>query len=311
VFIKIIESLLDEESVSHLEVINMFDKELDALNGKLLNVSTELESNAMVNKGQISVIKKIVAGEPIQINPKFDDSYVLRRPPKLIMSGNEKLKGGGLNDGLTRRMILVPFEQTIPANEMDEDLERKIIENELPAVLNWAIEGLLRLVKNKYKFTKAQSIEDAMEEYRVETDQIYSYIKECFGQYENDVPNDAALFRRVYDVNLIFNERIKIPTSFLYQHYVEWAKESGINPMQQRNFTTKLGEKLKVKTSTHRIRAVHVSKGYANGDAMTMTYPAESKPLKCIAGFSVISDIKINVNGMPLTLMETILQGAE
>jgi len=309
VFIKIIESLLDEESVSHLEVINMFDKELDALNGKLLNVSTELESNAMVNKGQISVIKKIVAGEPIQINPKFDDSYVLRRPPKLIMSGNEKLKGGGLNDGLTRRMILVPFEQTIPANEMDEDLERKIIENEMPAILNWAIEGLLRLVKNKYKFTKSQTIEDSMEEYRVETDQIYSYIKECFGQYEGAVSTEAHTFRRVYDVNLIYNERTKIPTSYLYMHYVEWAKEMGINTMQQRNFITKLGEKLKTKSANHRVRVVHISKGYASGDSLTMTYPTEMKQMKCICGFSVVSDIKISVNGMSLTLMETIMQG--
>lgn len=307
VFITIVEALFDRETVSHLEVASMFDHELDSLNGKMLNISTELSSSASTNKGQIETIKKIVAGEPIQVNPKNSKGYVNRRPPKLLMSGNEKLKGGGLNDGLTRRMILVPFEQTIPASEMDENLEHTIINAELPGVLNWAIAGLLRLVQNNYKFSKSETIDATMEEYRVETDQIYSYIKECFAQYEGAAPSSPELVRQVHDVALIYDERVRIPTKHLYAHYIVWAKETGIgHVLQQRNFTSKLAEKLRTKSVDKRVNEIVITRGYGEQSGAQRSY--SSKVSKCIVGFRIQNDIKISINGHELPVMESVSQ---
>jgi phage/plasmid-associated DNA primase len=223
------------------------------------------------------------------------------------MAGNEKLKGGGLNDALTRRMILIPFEQSIPESEQDVNLVSKIVEKELPGVLNWAIDGMMRLVSNNYKFTKSRTIEESMEEYRVETDQIYSYIKECFAQWEGASPDNPKMEKKIHGLNLMVDEEIKLPTKYIYQHYVEWAKEAGINAMQQRNFSSKLAEKLKTKIQTSRVREVHIEKKYG-ADGHNMTYPTQGVPLRCIVGFKITSDIKITVNGMPMGVMETVLQ---
>lgn len=308
VFMRIIESLFDEQTVSHLEVASMYDHELDSLNGKMLNISTELSSNA-TNKGQIETLKKIAAGEPLQVNPKNTKGYVNRQPPKLAMTGNEKLKGGGMNDGLTRRMILIPFMETIAPNEMDENLESKIIDHEMPGVLNWAIEGLLRLVQNNYKFSRSQVVDEAAEEYRVETDQIYSYIKECFAQYEGESPDDPAVVRHVHDIALIYNVKLRIPTKHLYAHYCEWAKEAGIgHVLQQRNFTSKLAEKLKTKSVDRRVKEVVVERG-AMGQERDMSFV--SKVSKCIEGYTIVGDIRISVGGMSMNVMDTIAQMAE
>lgn len=308
--IDIIKALFDANAVSNLEVLNMHGHELDALNGKIMNLSTELESNTILNQGQISTIKKISVGEPIQVNPKFDKSYVLTRPPKLIMAGNEKLKGGGLNDALTRRMILVPFEQSFPESMADVDLVNKIVEKELPGILNWAIEGMTRLVSNGYRFTKSAVIEESMEEYRVETDQIYSYIKECFAQWEGAGPGDPTMERKLHGLTFMVDEKIKLPTKYIYQHYVEWANSVGTYPLKQQNFSSKLAEKLKTKIIQSRVREVHIEKQYGS-DGNRITYPTTGSSLRCIAGYKITSDIKITVNGVPMGVMETVLHGGE
>jgi len=308
--IDIIKALLDPSSISNLEVLNMHGHELDALNGKILNLSTELESNVILNQGQISNIKKISVGEELQVNPKFDKSYVLKKPPKCIMAGNEKLKGGGMNDALTRRMILVPFEHSIPESAQDVNLVHKIVENELPGVLNWAIEGMLRFVKNNNKFTRSSIIDESMEEYRVETDQIYAYIKACFGVWEGGIPDRPDMVRHLHDIVLIYNPKHKIPTQFIYQHYCLWAANEGLKPIQQRTFSSKLAEKLKTKISTQRVHPVTVTKGYAAGDSLMASWK-EDKTLKCLVGFSITSEIKININGLEMPVMETIKQGGE
>lgn len=308
--IDIIKELFDSNAISNLEVLNMHGHELDALNGKILNLSTEMESNTILNQGQISTIKKISVGEPIQINPKFDKSYVLTRPAKLIMAGNEKLKGGGMNDALTRRMILIPFDQSIPESEQDVNLVSKIVEKELPGILNWAIEGMIRLVSNNYKFTKSRTIEESMEEYRVETDQIYSYIKECFAQWDVGTPDNPKMEKKIHGLSLMVDEEIKLPTKYIYQHYVEWANSVGTHPLKQQNFSGKLAEKLKTKVQTSRVREVHIEKKYG-ADGHSVTYPTQGVPLRCIVGFKITSDIKITVNGMPMGVMETVLHRGE
>lgn len=306
VFIKVVASLFDDANVSYLKVQDMYDHNLDNLNGKKLNISSELSGNATA-KGQIETVKEIAEGATITVNPKHEKAYKIYNPPKMIMSANTKLTGGGQNDGLIRRLMMIPFEAQIPERERNEDLHTEIINEEMSGVLNWAIEGLLRLIKNRGKFTQSNILDEVTEQYREETDQVYSYIKENFGQYEGAVPDSGV--RRVNDLPLIYNEKFVISTKYLYAHYQIWAKDNGVHEMKQQNFTSKLCEKLKTKSTGKRVKMVHVAKGYSGGDSMIQSY--ESKVVKCIVGFSVTNEIKINVNGLNLSVMETIMQGVE
>jgi len=308
VFIKVIASLFDDANVSYLKVQDMYDHNLDVLNGKKLNISSELSGNATA-KGQIETIKEIAEGATITVNPKHERPYKIYNPPKLIMSANTKLTGGGQNDGLIRRLTMIPFEVQIPDSEKNPNLHNEIIDEEMSGVLNWAIEGLLRLVKNKMHFTQSNILDDVIEEYREETDQVYLYIKECLGQYEGAYPDDAKVMRKVHDIPLIFDDKTVIPTKTIYAHYQLWAKESGSYEMKQANFISKLCEKLKTKSVTKRFKSITVKKGYSAGEAMVSTY--ESKVGKAIVGFKINGDIQISVNGMNMTVMETVQQGAE
>jgi putative DNA primase/helicase len=81
------------------------------------------------------------------------------------------------SEGYFRRLILVPFNQTIPHAERDEGLKRKIIATEMPGVFNWVLAGLRRVWANK-DFTKAKAVEDAVAEYREKSDTVLGFINE-------------------------------------------------------------------------------------------------------------------------------------
>lgn len=232
VFIKVVEALFPKEVVSHIEVVDMDDHMLDGFANKVLNIANEIEAGGYMAK-QISLLKSIVEGAPIQINPKHKDTYVNYKPPKQLMSGNDQLKGGGMNDGLIRRMLIVPFDKQIPESKRIDKLDELIIKNELAGVLNWAIAGLKRLVKNGYVFTKSAKVEAAKEEYKLETNQIYAFIKGNF------VHGD--------DGKILREENNRISTAKLYAFYEAWCKAEGVNPLKQKAFSTKLGEHLNTK----------------------------------------------------------------
>jgi P4 family phage/plasmid primase-like protien len=303
--IKVIAALFDKKDVSNLTVQDMYDHKLHALRGKKLNISSELAGNATAH-GQIETVKLIAEGGTITIDPKHEAPYDLNTPPKLVMSANTKLTGGGQNDGLIRRLIMIPFDVQIPKHERNAKLHKEIIAEEMPGVLNWAIEGLIRLVQNDNQFTQSNILDSAIEEYREETDQVYLYIKECLGQYVGAIPDDERMVRKVHDLPIIYNSRIMIPTKSVYQHYCLWAKESGVHEMKQPTFISKLCEKLKTKAENKRYKALTIKKTFAGGES-SMAY--ESKTGNVLVGFSITGDIMLNVGGMNVTVMQTIEQG--
>ena len=226
VFLSVIEALFDESSVARLNLVNMKDHQLDALSGKLINIASEIPSGAYLTE-QIATLKSMVVGEPIPINPKNRDAYVLRRPPKMLMAGNEELKGGGTDDGLRRRIITIAFDKQIPVEKRIDNLHGKIIENELPGILNWVLEGLERFVKNNYKFTQSAKSEEAKRDYRRRTDHVWAFIEDNFVMGADNKP--------------LRNESNRIATGALYSLYKTWADKEGVKALAQKNFTTTLG----------------------------------------------------------------------
>jgi putative DNA primase/helicase len=67
--------------------------------------------------------------------------------------------------------------ETIPENEQDPDLARKIIATELPGVFNWVLCGLKRLLHNR-KFTESSIVRDQIEEYQRESDSVAMFLEE-------------------------------------------------------------------------------------------------------------------------------------
>lgn len=125
---------------------------------------------------QEGVIKELTGGEPILVRALHSDFVEVRPVFKLTISGNHKPEIRGTDDGIWRRVLLVPFDVQIPKEERDADLGRKLWE-ERAGILNWLIEGLLSYLEGGLQ--EPQQVLDATREFREESDPVGAFLTEC------------------------------------------------------------------------------------------------------------------------------------
>jgi putative DNA primase/helicase len=125
---------------------------------------------------QEGVIKELTGGEPILVRALHSDFVEVRPVFKLTISGNHKPEIRGTDDGIWRRVLLVPFDVQIPKEERDPDLGRKLWEERL-GILNWLVDGLMAYLEGGLQ--EPQAVLDATREFREESDPVGAFLTEC------------------------------------------------------------------------------------------------------------------------------------
>jgi putative DNA primase/helicase len=121
-------------------------------------------------------LKDLTGGD--KLTGRFLHQEFFDFPPthKLVIRGNHKPVINGTDDGIWRRLRLVPFIVTIPPEEQDLQLIEKL-RRELPGILRWAVHGCLEWQRAGLK--PPAVIVEAVKEYRVESDTLGRFIAEC------------------------------------------------------------------------------------------------------------------------------------
>lgn len=151
---------------------------------------------------------RFLHGEYFEFDPKF----------KIFLATNHRPTIRGTDNGIWRRVRLIPFNVTIPENEQDQSLPMKL-RAELPGILRWAVEGCLAWQRDG--LNAPAIVNDATGEYRQEMDSLQAFIDEC----------------------LIIKSGHKVLGTAVYSAYAEWCEESGEYPLSKRVLTIKLKEK--------------------------------------------------------------------
>lgn len=125
---------------------------------------------------QEGTIKELTGGEPIQVRSLHADFIEVQPIFKLTISGNHKPEIRGTDDGIWRRVLLVPFDVQIPENERDQQLGERLW-SERSGIFNWLVEGLVDFLEGGLQEPK--QVLEATLDYRADSDPIGSYLKEC------------------------------------------------------------------------------------------------------------------------------------
>jgi putative DNA primase/helicase len=94
---------------------------------------------------------------------------------KLVIRGNHKPAINGTDEGIWRRLRLVPFTVQIPPAEQDRTLLDKL-RGELPGILRWAVEGCLEWQRDG--LNPPAIIAEAVQQYRQDSDTLGQCIAE-------------------------------------------------------------------------------------------------------------------------------------
>lgn len=187
-----------------------------ALKSRRFIFATETEDGARLAAARV---KELTGGDTLTGRVPYGKDFVTFRPThKLMIVGNHKPEIGDNSFGMWRRVLLAPFETTIPANQCDPRLLEKL-KAEGPGILNWALAGLRQWRKGGLQLPRR--IRAATDAYREENDIIGEWLR------DNCVTGGGHSARK--DV--------------LYGDYEAWAKANGFHPMTQKRLTRRLGER--------------------------------------------------------------------
>jgi putative DNA primase/helicase len=160
-------------------------------------------------------LKDLTGGDTLTARFLHNEFFDFEPAHRIVMRGNHKPTIQGTDDGIWRRLRLVPFTVYIPPNEQDPQLFTKLV-TELPGILNWAIGGCLEYQRDG--LNPPAIVTDAVQLYREESDTLGRFISECC-----DARNLA-----------------QVKSSVLYTRYREFAEAAGERWIPTKDFPAEM-----------------------------------------------------------------------
>lgn len=184
--------------------------ELASLRGQRMVYASETADGKRWNESRL---KEITGGEPITARMMHKDFFTFTPLMKLMFLGNTRPELRSIDDGIKRRLLLVPF-VTKPASP-DPFLAEKL-RDEYDGILAWAIEGAI--IWQSTGLVAPESVLAATDEYFEDEDALGRWLKErCYVQSE-----------------------VTALTTELYDDWREWCGENGEYAGSQKRFSTSL-----------------------------------------------------------------------
>lgn len=120
-------------------------------------------------------LKDLTGGDTLTARFLHREYFDFRPSHRLVVRGNHKPTIAGTDEGIWRRLRLVPFTVEIPPDERDQHLLAKL-EAELPGVLNWALAGCREW--QRIGLAPPAIVTAAARQYREESDTLRRFIAE-------------------------------------------------------------------------------------------------------------------------------------
>ncbi|MCX6152700.1 MAG: phage/plasmid primase, P4 family [Candidatus Kapabacteria bacterium] len=178
---------------------------LAQLQGIRLAVASEIPKDSTLNE---SLIKDLTGGETINARHPYGRPFSFNPTHKTVIFGNSKPLIRDISEGLWRRMLLVPFEVTIPEEKRIPQSEFEIkFKKELSGILNWCLEGWKNYISEGIKIPEIVKI--ATKEYQNESNLLSEFFEDIKDKF-NIKPQDKIL---------------KIKADNFFKCFIEWCNE--------------------------------------------------------------------------------------
>jgi putative DNA primase/helicase len=178
---------------------------------KRLAVASETKAADTLDDEQV---KNLTGGDRLSGRRMREDPWEFQPTHTLVMFSNHKPTIQGRDEGIWRRLRLVPWEVTIPENEQDDDLAAKLA-LEGPGILAWVVDGARRFIAEG--LVPPAAVRVATDRYRADEDTV--------GRFINDVLRIGDGFAHSSDIKAELDA---------------WCDEQGIEPPRMNEITEQL-----------------------------------------------------------------------
>lgn len=159
------------------------------------------------------LVKRLTGGDPMVVRAMYEGYIEFANVATPHMVGNGMPTIAGADNGVWRRVLVMPWTVTIP-EERRRDFDDLVADllTERAGILNWLIEGACDALANGLYVAPAARF--ATDAYRDEMDQVGGFIKRC----------------------VVRETGSKVQARVMYQAYVAWAKANAMAPRHETKF---------------------------------------------------------------------------
>jgi putative DNA primase/helicase len=180
--------------------------QLANLKGARCVVASEIPQDRKLNESQV---KDMTGGDQITARVPCGMPFQYQPTHTLWMFGNHKPVIRGTDHGIWRRIYLIPFTYTVPAEQRkDKGILMKQFKDELPGIFNWAMEGLKQYGQSGLQAPDV--VRQATEEYKADSNNFNTFLK------ERCQTNAVQGFSKTKDI---------------YNSYADWCNEEAEQPI--------------------------------------------------------------------------------
>ena len=156
-------------------------------------VASETKARCTLNEDQV---KNLTGGDRLSARRMREDPWEFDPSHTLILFSNYQPIIKGTDNGIWRRVRLVPWAVTIPETEQDPDLAEKLAA-ESSGILNWLVDGARIFLAEGLKVP--ESIKAATAAYRTDQDVIGKFFADCL-EFDSGWKTTAATIHELADV---------------------------------------------------------------------------------------------------------------
>lgn len=197
------------------------NSDIARLESARLVTSSEPNEGVRLDEG---LVKQLTGGDKVTARYLYGKEFEFKPQFKLWLATNHKPIIRGTDDGIWRRLMLIPFKVQIPIDQVDKDLKYKL-QRESVGILNWIVEGAL--MWQREGLNPPISVTRASRQYREEMDVISLFVDDCCEVGDN----------------------YRSPAGELFKKYQSWAKDNSEYSMSKQKFSREMKQKFETKKS--------------------------------------------------------------
>lgn len=212
--LNILTEMLGQDNVSTIDMNDLSKTFLRTeLYGKKANICQEFDNDVNAT----NLVKIISEGGRIEAQYKFKESFFFNATCKMLFATNNLPTVLDKSDGFFRRLLLIKFNHSFfkEGTMINNFLEEYLIP-ELPLITYWAIQGLSKLIQDKYVFNEPEECKNFTKKFQIENDPVGTFLEENI-----IITNDESDYVKKEDLVVSFNN---------------WAQTMGFRSMNAATF---------------------------------------------------------------------------
>ncbi len=150
--------------------------ELAELKGKRLIIASEMQEGVRLNT---SMVKQLCSTDEIQACKKYKQPFHFVPSHQVVLYTNHLPKVGANDDGIWRRLKVIPFNAKITGSGDIKNYADYLYENAAPAIMKWIIEGAEKVTQSDHKVKDPKCVEEAVAAYRENNNWLGHFLEDC------------------------------------------------------------------------------------------------------------------------------------